>query len=112
MCFPSLETHIPSDMCSPSWETHTPSDMCSSTWKSHIPSDMCSRTRETHIPSDMCSTTWETHIPCDMTLCSPTRETFHSFAVVLSGLSLRFHVAGFGQLVGGNSTVTVKLKKP
>ena len=74
---------------------------------------MCFPTRVTHIPSDMCSTTWEKHVPCDMTLCSPTRETFHSFAVVLSGLSLRFHVAGFGQLlVGGNSTVTVKLKKP
>ena len=74
---------------------------------------MCFPTRVTHIPSNMCSTAWEKHVPCDMTLCSPTRETFHSFAVVLSGLSLRFHVAGFGQLlVGGNSTVTVKLKKP
>ena len=40
---------------------------------------MCFPTRVTHIPSDMCSTTWEKHIPCDMTLCSPTRETFHSF---------------------------------
>ena len=73
MCFPTWETHIPTDMCSPTWETHIPSDMGSLTWETHMPSDMCSCTWETYIPGDMCSPTRETHFPTD--ICFPTWET-------------------------------------
>ena len=71
MCFPTWETHIPSDMYSGTEGKHIwrHSDMCStehlslvigvSAWYvfpwTHIPGDMCFSTRETHIPSDMCS---------------------------------------------------------
>ena len=49
MCFPTRETHFPSDMRSSPWETRIPSDMCSPTWETHIPSDMCSPPGK-HIP--------------------------------------------------------------
>ena len=54
MCFPTHETHFPSDMRSSPWETRIPNDMCSPTWKTHrgIPCDMFFPTQETHIPSD------------------------------------------------------------
>ena len=89
MCFPTWETHFPSDMCSPTQEQMLLVICVALPWK-HIYLVICVLEPEkhiSHIPCVICFSTWKTHTPSDMCLL-PRNRCHIVICVILGGTDI------------------------